>query len=78
MDFLTAIEWLDQQPTNIWAADAGGNHNPPSDLVWETQANWGIGDQFQTTLINGEEMGISKATGTRLEDDDGNSASTVG
>ncbi|KAM9776921.1 lamin-A-like isoform 2-T3 [Syngnathus typhle] len=45
------------QTVKIWAADAGGNHNPPSDLVWETQANWGTGDQFQTTLINtnGEE-----------------------
>ncbi|KAM9776926.1 lamin-A-like isoform 1-T1 [Syngnathus typhle] len=68
------------QRVTIWAADAGGNHNPPSDLVWETQANWGTGDQFQTTLINtnGEEMEISKATATNLEDDDGNSASTLG
>ncbi|KAM9776887.1 lamin-A-like isoform 2-T4 [Syngnathus typhle] len=51
------------------------NHNPPSDLVWETQA-----DQFQTTLINanGEEMEMRKPTVTHLEDDDGNSASTVG
>ncbi|XP_037120640.1 prelamin-A/C-like [Syngnathus acus] len=40
------------QRVTIWAAGAGGNHNPPSDLVWETQANWGTGDQFQTTLIN--------------------------
>ncbi|XP_037119220.1 lamin-A-like isoform X2 [Syngnathus acus] len=56
----------------IWAAGAGGNHNPPSDLVWKTQANWGTGDQFQTTLINanGEEMAMRKVTRTHLEDDD--------
>ncbi|KAM9776045.1 uncharacterized protein ACBT44_001199 [Syngnathus typhle] len=54
------------QRVTIWAAGAGGNHNPPSDLVWETQANWGTGDQFQTTLINtnGEEKAISKASHT--------------
>ncbi|KAM9776922.1 lamin-A-like [Syngnathus typhle] len=54
------------QSVTIWAAGAGGNHNPPSDLVWETQANWGTGDQFQTTLINtnGEEKAISKASHT--------------
>ncbi|KAM9776923.1 lamin-A-like [Syngnathus typhle] len=54
------------QRVTIWAAGAGGNHNPPSDLVWETQANWGTGDQFQTTLINtnGEEKAINKASRT--------------
>ncbi|KAM9776943.1 lamin-A-like [Syngnathus typhle] len=67
------------QSVTIWADDAGGNHNPPSDLVWETQANWGTGDQFQTTLIdaNGEEM-MNKASATDLEEDDGDSVSTMG
>ncbi|XP_077364045.1 lamin-A-like isoform X2 [Festucalex cinctus] len=60
------------QRVTIWAAGAGGNHSPPSDLVWKTQANWGTGDQFQTTLIsvNGEEMAMRKVTRTHLEDDD--------
>uniref|UniRef100_A0AAR2KTG4 Lamin A n=1 Tax=Pygocentrus nattereri TaxID=42514 RepID=A0AAR2KTG4_PYGNA len=44
------------QSVTIWAAGAGGTHNPPSDLVWKTQSSWGTGDLFQTTLIsaNGE------------------------
>ncbi|XP_061839263.1 lamin-A-like isoform X2 [Nerophis lumbriciformis] len=60
------------QRVTIWAAGAGGNHNPPSDLVWKTQPNWGTGDQFQTTLIsaNGEEMAMRKVTRTQLEEDD--------
>uniref|UniRef100_A0A8C5NBA8 Lamin-A-like n=1 Tax=Gouania willdenowi TaxID=441366 RepID=A0A8C5NBA8_GOUWI len=36
----------------IWAANAGGIHKPPSDLVWKTQSSWGTGDRFQTTLIS--------------------------
>ncbi|XP_077404752.1 lamin-A-like isoform X2 [Vanacampus margaritifer] len=60
------------QRVTIWAAGAGRNQSPPSDLVWKTQANWGTGDQFQTTLIsaNGEEMAMRKVTRTHLEDDD--------
>ncbi|KAM9776057.1 lamin-A-like [Syngnathus typhle] len=66
------------QTVTIWAAGAGGNHNPPSELV--SEANWGTVGLFQTTLMNanGEEMDIKKDAGTRLEDDDGNSASTSG
>uniref|UniRef100_A0A3Q2YWF3 Lamin A/C n=1 Tax=Hippocampus comes TaxID=109280 RepID=A0A3Q2YWF3_HIPCM len=50
------------QRVTIWAAAAGGSHNPPSDLVWKTQPNWGTGDQFQTTLIssNGEVRHLSR------------------
>ncbi|XP_047238827.1 lamin-A-like isoform X2 [Girardinichthys multiradiatus] len=56
----------------IWASNAGGVHSPPSDLVWKTQASWGTGDQFQTTLIsaNGEEMAMRKVTRTQFEDED--------
>ncbi|KAM9776720.1 lamin-A-like [Syngnathus typhle] len=43
------------QSVTIWAAGAGGNHNPPSDLVWETQANWGTGDEVYIGLTNPEE-----------------------
>ncbi|MED6251481.1 hypothetical protein ATANTOWER_031424 [Ataeniobius toweri] len=56
----------------IWASNAGRVHSPPSDLVWKTQASWGTGDQFQTTLIsaNGEEMAMRKVTRTQFEDED--------
>uniref|UniRef100_A0A8C5NB96 Lamin-A-like n=1 Tax=Gouania willdenowi TaxID=441366 RepID=A0A8C5NB96_GOUWI len=40
------------QRVTIWAANAGGIHKPPSDLVWKTQNSWGTGDLFQTTLIS--------------------------
>ncbi|KAI3358128.1 hypothetical protein L3Q82_003128 [Scortum barcoo] len=60
------------QRVTIWASGAGGNHSPPSDLVWKTQASWGTGDQFQTTLIsaNGEEMAMRKVTRTQFEEED--------
>ncbi|XP_063055400.1 lamin-A-like isoform X2 [Engraulis encrasicolus] len=56
----------------IWAANGGGTHNPPSDLVWKTQNSWGTGDLFQTTLIsaNGEEMAMRKVTRTLFQDED--------
>uniref|UniRef100_UPI0037E89AE1 lamin-A-like n=1 Tax=Semicossyphus pulcher TaxID=241346 RepID=UPI0037E89AE1 len=60
------------QRVTIWASGAGGTHSPPSDLVWKTQASWGTGDLFQTTLIsaNGEEMAMRKVTRTQFDDDD--------
>ncbi|XP_030637321.1 lamin [Chanos chanos] len=60
------------QSVTIWAAGAGGTHNPPSDLVWKTQNSWGSGDLFQTTLIsaNGEEMAMRKVTRTLFQDDE--------
>lgn len=60
------------QTVTIWAAGAGGTHNPPSDLVWKTQNSWGSGDLFQTTLISasGEEMAMRKVTRTLFQDDD--------
>ncbi|XP_061122934.1 lamin-A-like isoform X2 [Syngnathus typhle] len=66
------------QTVTIWAAGAGGNHNPPSELV--SEADWETEGLFQTTLMNanGEEMARSKSPGTHLEDDDGNFASTSG
>uniref|UniRef100_A0A3B3USL7 Lamin A n=1 Tax=Poecilia latipinna TaxID=48699 RepID=A0A3B3USL7_9TELE len=56
----------------IWAASGGGTHNPPTDLVWKSQASWGSGDLLQTTLINaaGEEMASRKVTRTLFQDDD--------
>ncbi|XP_041665513.1 lamin-A-like isoform X1 [Cheilinus undulatus] len=60
------------QRVTIWASGAGGSHNPPSDLVWKTQASWGTGDLLQTTLISasGEEMAMRKVTRTHFDDDD--------
>ncbi|XP_040908795.1 lamin-A-like isoform X2 [Toxotes jaculatrix] len=60
------------QRVTIWASGSGGAHNPPSDLVWKTQASWGTGDVFQTTLIsaNGEEMAMRKVTRTQFEEED--------
>ncbi|KAL0962592.1 hypothetical protein UPYG_G00342190 [Umbra pygmaea] len=60
------------QRVTIWAAAAGGSHNPPSDLVWKNQTSWGTGEQFQTILIsaNGEEMATRKVTRTLFEDHD--------
>ncbi|MCI4374518.1 hypothetical protein PGIGA_G00007040 [Pangasianodon gigas] len=60
------------QTVTIWAAGAGGTHNPPSDLVWKSQNSWGSGDLFQTTLISssGEEMAMRKVTRTLFQEED--------
>ncbi|XP_060905944.1 lamin-A-like [Labrus mixtus] len=56
----------------IWAASAGGTHNPPTDLVWKSQDSWGTGDLLQTILIsaNGEEMAMRKVTRILVYDDE--------
>lgn len=38
----------------VWSADAGVAHSPPSDLLWKSQASWGIGNEILTTLINAD------------------------
>uniref|UniRef100_A0A3Q2Q902 Lamin A n=1 Tax=Fundulus heteroclitus TaxID=8078 RepID=A0A3Q2Q902_FUNHE len=56
----------------VWAASGGGTHNPPTDLVWKSQASWGTGDLLQTTLISagGEEMATRKVTRSLSQDED--------
>nr|XP_057909610.1 lamin [Doryrhamphus excisus]XP_057909611.1 lamin [Doryrhamphus excisus] len=56
----------------VWAASGGGNHAPPSDLVWKSQDSWGTGDLLQTTLINasGEEMATRKVTRSLFQEDE--------
>lgn len=60
------------QTVTVWASDARGSHNPPSDLVWKQQRSWGIGDNIETTLINGsnEEVASRKVTRSGLLNDD--------
>ena len=36
----------------VWSADAGVAHSPPSDLLWKSQASWGTGDDIMTSLTN--------------------------
>lgn len=38
----------------VWSADAGVAHSPPSDLLWKSQATWGTGDQIVTVLLNAD------------------------
>lgn len=38
----------------VWAADAGVAHSPPTDLLLKMQASWGSGSHMVTTLINGD------------------------
>lgn len=38
----------------VWSADAGVVHSPPTDLLWKTQASWGTGSDMVTILINGD------------------------
>ncbi|KAG2462614.1 LMNA protein, partial [Polypterus senegalus] len=63
---------LRNKADEIWASGAGGTNNPPTDLVWKAQNSWGIGDNFQTTLLtsNGEEMAMRKVTRVLFEEED--------
>lgn len=36
----------------VWSAEAGVAHSPPSDLLWKSQASWGTGNHIVTSLIN--------------------------
>ena len=39
----------------VWSADAGVAHSPPSDLLWKSQTSWGTGNDIVTTLINADD-----------------------
>ncbi|XP_023669633.1 lamin L3 isoform X2 [Paramormyrops kingsleyae] len=36
----------------IWGGGAGVDSNPPTDLVWKTQRNWGAMDDVRIALVN--------------------------
>uniref|UniRef100_A0A672SMU4 Lamin-B2-like n=1 Tax=Sinocyclocheilus grahami TaxID=75366 RepID=A0A672SMU4_SINGR len=40
------------QTVNVWSADAGVSHSPPSDLLWKSQSSWGTGENILTLLVN--------------------------
>uniref|UniRef100_A0A9J8AQA1 Lamin B2 n=1 Tax=Cyprinus carpio carpio TaxID=630221 RepID=A0A9J8AQA1_CYPCA len=40
------------QTVNVWSADAGVSHGPPSDLLWKSQSSWGTGEKILTLLVN--------------------------
>jgi len=44
----------------IWARNQGGSHNPPDQIVFDGEENWGVGQNVQTILYNKE--GEEKAT----------------
>ncbi|XP_061593395.1 lamin-B2 [Cololabis saira] len=57
----------------VWSADAGVAHGPPSDLLWKSQASWGIGNVMVTSLVNsdGEEVARRTVTKTQVEVENG-------
>lgn len=38
----------------VWSADAGVAHSPPSDLLWKSQTSWGTGKDMVTTLVDAD------------------------
>uniref|UniRef100_A0A3P9LWY5 Lamin B2 n=1 Tax=Oryzias latipes TaxID=8090 RepID=A0A3P9LWY5_ORYLA len=61
------------QSVTVWSADAGKPHNPPSELLWKSQASWGTGSTIVTSLIDssGEEVARRCATRTQVEMENG-------
>jgi len=47
----------------IWARGAGGTYNPPGDLIFDGEENWGMGAHIQTALLNKD--GEERATHTQ-------------
>lgn len=47
----------------VWARDQGGYNNPPYDLVFDGENNWGTGNTVQTVLVNRD--GEERATHTQ-------------
>ncbi|XP_055731370.1 lamin-B1 [Salvelinus fontinalis] len=61
------------QKVTVWVSNAGVASNPPTDLVWKSQASWGTGEDVQVLLLNpqGEEVARrSTSYKTAMEDDD--------
>ncbi|XP_006803704.1 lamin-B2 [Neolamprologus brichardi] len=56
----------------VWSADAGMAHSPPTDLLWKSQASWGTGNDIVTSLVNadGEEVARRTVTNTQVDVDD--------
>uniref|UniRef100_A0A8C7KED8 Lamin B1 n=1 Tax=Oncorhynchus kisutch TaxID=8019 RepID=A0A8C7KED8_ONCKI len=48
------------QKVTVWASNAGVASNPPTDLVWKSQASWGTGEDVQVLLLNpqGEDISV--------------------
>jgi len=49
--------------TKVWAHGHGGHNNPPHDLIFDGEHNWGTGANIQTILLNKE--GEERATHTQ-------------
>ncbi|XP_068175986.1 lamin-B2 [Antennarius striatus] len=61
------------QSVTVWSADAGVAHSPPSDLLWKSQASWGVGNDIVTTLVDadGEEVARRSVTKTQVDVENG-------
>uniref|UniRef100_A0A671RLK8 Lamin-B2-like n=2 Tax=Sinocyclocheilus anshuiensis TaxID=1608454 RepID=A0A671RLK8_9TELE len=61
------------QTVNVWSADAGVSHSPPSDLLWKSQSSWGTGENILTLLVNssGEEVAKRTVTKSMIEIENG-------
>uniref|UniRef100_A0A8C1T9Y4 Lamin B2 n=1 Tax=Cyprinus carpio TaxID=7962 RepID=A0A8C1T9Y4_CYPCA len=61
------------QTVNVWSADAGVSHGPPSDLLWKSQSSWGTGEKILTLLVNsgGEEVAKRTVTKSVIEMENG-------
>jgi len=68
------------QKVTVWASNAGVSSNPPTDLIWKSQA-WGTGEDVQVLLLNpqGEEVArrsttyqtsVEEGVGEEEEEDD--------
>lgn len=52
----------------VWSADAGVAHSPPSDLLWKSQASWGTGNDIATSLVNIDGEVIKNSSSGYVED----------
>uniref|UniRef100_A0A8C9WDK9 Lamin L3 n=1 Tax=Scleropages formosus TaxID=113540 RepID=A0A8C9WDK9_SCLFO len=51
-----------RQTVTIWGSSAGVTSNPPSDLVWGTQQNWGAVDDVRVVLVNAHDEVRAEST----------------
>ncbi|XP_048886919.1 lamin L3 isoform X2 [Brienomyrus brachyistius] len=50
----------------IWGGGAGVDSNPPTDLVWKTQRNWGPMDDVRIALLNPRSEEVAERRLTRV------------
>ena len=55
----------------VWASQGGGQHKPPTDLLFRQKASWGVGRETRTVLKDADGQVCDCVCKFPSEDDEG-------